>query len=430
MSDKGKISTALRQIVWNTYIGVEYGIGKCFCCGFTQITQSNFHCGHIKPKNDGGATTVDNLVPICGGCNTSMGDTNMNIFIDGQHIPRIPLDIKFTSNLNTFANDMFTDFRIHYKNKLDNSGDISKIDGYDKQVDISNVDKNDKTKGSTLKNNENQEATQKGPPYKCNRCKKKFIQKTDFTRHMNRKFPCPISKNKNIIKCKYCNKQFMRKDSLKRHISYYCPYMKNNNENDESSEDVESIINVDNENIDIESTIKVNNENVDVKLLEEKKFSAETNKILAYNNEDKTLETFDIVDCLMKGDIAIVKLFEFIHYNKNKPENHNIYISNNRSGSISIFNGIKWEIKMLRNVIDDIFNKYWKILIEMKNEFKKNNYENNYKKVIDEFEIISASINESLKRKKNIIAELKCLMYNNRDIVIKIKKDFDNRLIN
>jgi len=34
--------------------------------------------------------------------------------------------------------------------------------------------------------------------YTCNRCNKKFYQKSNFTFHINRKYPCKII-NKNII---------------------------------------------------------------------------------------------------------------------------------------------------------------------------------------------------------------------------------------
>ena len=37
----------------------------------------NFECGHIIPESKGGETNEDNLIPICGLCNKSMGTRNM-----------------------------------------------------------------------------------------------------------------------------------------------------------------------------------------------------------------------------------------------------------------------------------------------------------------------------------------------------------------
>jgi len=74
-----RISAALRSLVWNTYIGEEKGTFVCLC-GST-ISQLNFECGHVIPWSSGGATTIDNLRPVCSRCNRSMGTQNMFEYI-------------------------------------------------------------------------------------------------------------------------------------------------------------------------------------------------------------------------------------------------------------------------------------------------------------------------------------------------------------
>ena len=37
----------------------------------------DFECGHIIPYSQGGPTSLENLRPVCKGCNRSMGTTNM-----------------------------------------------------------------------------------------------------------------------------------------------------------------------------------------------------------------------------------------------------------------------------------------------------------------------------------------------------------------
>ena len=72
---KANIPKALREQVWLRRMGKTY-LGKCptkWC--ENQITVFDFHCGHNIPESRGGATTVDNLIPICGRCNLSMSDT-------------------------------------------------------------------------------------------------------------------------------------------------------------------------------------------------------------------------------------------------------------------------------------------------------------------------------------------------------------------
>jgi 5-methylcytosine-specific restriction endonuclease McrA len=72
----------IKQQVWYYWIGKEIGTTKCFCCNFNDITQLEFHCGHIISESTGGETTVENLRPICAQCNLSMGAMNMNQFIN------------------------------------------------------------------------------------------------------------------------------------------------------------------------------------------------------------------------------------------------------------------------------------------------------------------------------------------------------------
>ena len=72
---------ALKRKVWAKWMGEDMGKAKCLCCKLTDITQLNFHCGHIIAEAMGGELKVDNLKPICQSCNSSMGMTNMDEFI-------------------------------------------------------------------------------------------------------------------------------------------------------------------------------------------------------------------------------------------------------------------------------------------------------------------------------------------------------------
>jgi hypothetical protein len=76
------IPKKIRELVWNKYIGIDIGRTACFCCKTTEISQMNFHCGHIISEYNNGPTTIDNLIPICALCNTSMGKNNLYDFMD------------------------------------------------------------------------------------------------------------------------------------------------------------------------------------------------------------------------------------------------------------------------------------------------------------------------------------------------------------
>lgn len=78
---KENIPAVVKTDVWNTYIGTEKGKSVCHCCGQKDITQRDFHAGHVIPERDDGKTEVDNLRPVCAQCNLSMGTQNMINFM-------------------------------------------------------------------------------------------------------------------------------------------------------------------------------------------------------------------------------------------------------------------------------------------------------------------------------------------------------------
>jgi DNA mismatch repair protein MutS len=80
-SKKEKIPSTVRNSVWNIYIGDDKKIGVCFCCSTEQISTANFHCGHVISEKYGGEVKINNLRPICGQCNLSMGTKNMLEFM-------------------------------------------------------------------------------------------------------------------------------------------------------------------------------------------------------------------------------------------------------------------------------------------------------------------------------------------------------------
>ena len=71
---KKPISKKLKEEVWIKHFG-EIFSAKCpisWCSH--KITVFCFDAGHNIPESKGGRTAIDNLIPICGECNRSMGD--------------------------------------------------------------------------------------------------------------------------------------------------------------------------------------------------------------------------------------------------------------------------------------------------------------------------------------------------------------------
>ena len=68
------IPKSLREQVWLKVCGESFR-KKCSVTWCTNsITPFRFEAGHIIPESKGGATHIDNLLPICSQCNKSMGN--------------------------------------------------------------------------------------------------------------------------------------------------------------------------------------------------------------------------------------------------------------------------------------------------------------------------------------------------------------------
>ena len=69
--DDRKINQSLRKKVWK-----KCENGKCWICEFNIINEKTFESGHINSRKSGGATELENLLPMCFDCNRDMRTRN------------------------------------------------------------------------------------------------------------------------------------------------------------------------------------------------------------------------------------------------------------------------------------------------------------------------------------------------------------------
>lgn len=77
---KMRIPKVLKDHTWDEWVGDTIAKAKCMCCGINDIKMNDFHCSHVVAEANGGATSVENLRPVCAPCNLSMGTKNMDDF--------------------------------------------------------------------------------------------------------------------------------------------------------------------------------------------------------------------------------------------------------------------------------------------------------------------------------------------------------------
>ncbi len=73
------IPKKIRGAAWKIQFGDSTN-GACFCCKKELDVFDDWHAGHIVSHSNGGTDTAENLRPVCGSCNLSMGTENMDAF--------------------------------------------------------------------------------------------------------------------------------------------------------------------------------------------------------------------------------------------------------------------------------------------------------------------------------------------------------------
>lgn len=102
---KARIPKPLRRQVWEHCMGEKSSSGPCYVCR-TKISVWDFECGHIKAESKGGKLTIQNLRPICGTCNKSMGTRNLEEYRK-EFFADVPLMEKIKINLRNGVNNIF-----------------------------------------------------------------------------------------------------------------------------------------------------------------------------------------------------------------------------------------------------------------------------------------------------------------------------------
>jgi len=294
----------------------------------------------------------------------------------------------------------------------------------------------------------------------CDYCNKIFTRKDNLLRHLrlycnkkkeeilnNMKLDkyIMIQSKEEINKCNYCNKIFTRYDSLVKHLENRCKikklidkekeeiyqqlikqkqdelnllisqYGKNNKiniTNDINTNNIKNEINTNNiiNEINTNNIININNIN--------------NIKLVAFGKEDLSFLTDNAYKTILnKGFTAVPEMVKSIHFNKNKPEYHNVYISNMRDSYAMIYDGNKWCLKDRNEILDQLYDDKLNHLTE---KFEELYYklELSCKKKFQRF--LDSQIPTVIN---NIKKDIKLVIYNNKHMVELIKNKMSNKYI-
>ncbi len=284
---------------------------------------------------------------------------------------------------------------------------------------------------------------------KCDICYKEFKDNFNLTRHKSRKKPCKpqmleaaeelheeedVSDNEDDrLVCKFCNKIYSSNSVLYRHQRDNCKVIKNGNKEKEKLfnylvQQVESLQSVREENKRlakkireqnkiIKNTQNINNNTINNGTINNTNNTNNTTnniKIVAFGKEDMShLTNRDWIRILNKNYKSIEDLALRTHFDKTKPENQNIYISNLRSKYIMVHDGVDWVVKDRNNTVEELYDEKAYIIFTKVEELN----ESLPITIVDKFDKIKTGYDEEEIRKA-LIKDLDMTLYNQRKIPI------------
>ena len=126
---------------------------------------------------------------------------------------------------------------------------------------------------------------------------------------------------------------------------------------------------------------------------------------------------------MKKGYMSIPELVKWIHFDINKPQNHNIYISHLRDNNAMVFDGIDWSLRDRKSTIDDMYDDKSYILINKYDEIRDSLDEKTIKK-FNRF----VNNKDSIEEKEFVLNHIKLLLYNKKKIPLKTKRTYSKQL--
>ena len=186
---------------------------------------------------------------------------------------------------------------------------------------------------------------------------------------------------------------FTRRNNLTRHINHRCKKKK----------ELNSInINGNNNNATINNTTN----NI-------------TNNIVSFGDEDLTKISDKVYQHLLsKGYMSVPEFIKYLHFNKNKPENHNILLSDFTRNYLNVFNKNKWELKNKKETMDKLFDdkhdklvEYYKMDCPIDEKHKFTSFKNYTKDMKDD--------EKKVKLKQSLLNDVSLYMYNKKNLIMK-----------
>lgn len=249
-------------------------------------------------------------------------------------------------------------------------------------------------------------------------------------------------KDQQIIKCELCNKVFAHKSSYYRHQKERCQKNREPKEGHINLSELHDMLDALNNRVE---TVIKENEELKTQLSKNTMYTGNnmshnhinshntTNniinnniKILPFGKEDLSFISDEIYKKILSKGFSSVNFFvDHVHYNKEHPQNHNLYISNMKDNYVLYYDGETWQLGNKKEVIDTVFDKNKDILEIKFNELSENLNKTELEKKYKYF--MKLLNNEDDEIESNMKNDIKLTLYNKRQIPIKTRKKTETK---
>ena len=247
-----------------------------------------------------------------------------------------------------------------------------------------------------------------------------------------------MSTNHNLLEkkniCEYCNKNFATRHSKSEHKKKSCKFNPNNPNNNINHNNNEELLK--NEINELKDKInlllkfnkihpktlqKINTQNIN-NIQNNINNNIQNNNInityVKFGNENlsKILSGKEMKKILSHVRLSVEESIKMVHFNNERPQYKNIFITNMQNNLAYIFNGNKFEVKSKDYVLSDLLNNH---LGNIESFIEDNNIEETFKnRHLFKFirELNGYDINKDISNYKNYkLNNIKQLIYNNSD---------------
>jgi hypothetical protein len=210
--------------------------------------------------------------------------------------------------------------------------------------------------------------------------------------------------------CKYCEQNFKFKQSMYRHIKYTCTKNK--------TEDLTELVRLLNARLEKQDKqLETQAKQID-KLMGKLEINGSFNNtvnitnninLLNYKDTDTShLTDEDYKKCLRKASRCVLKLIEKVHFNPEKPENMNVYISNMKDKYMMMYQDNKWTLTN-KDELNTVYNHKEDLIEEWFNINKDPEMEKFFNRYVE--------LKDDKITMETVQEEYKLLMFNNRDLI-------------